>query len=79
MVGGSDKLFEKYLGLDSEATENTVGQTFQQQEAKTSQPRLSTINSLTEQFGNESQISHMANMLEENSMRVIADSVLPED
>ena len=25
MIGGSDKLFEKYLGLDSEAgTENTV-------------------------------------------------------
>lgn len=37
------------------------------------------MNSLAEQFGNDSQMSHMANILEENSMRVIADSVLPED
>ena len=27
--GGSDKLFEKYLGLDSEITDNTLPQTFQ--------------------------------------------------
>ena len=30
MHGGSDKLFEKYLGLDSEITDNTVPHTFQQ-------------------------------------------------
>ena len=28
MVGGSDKLFEKYLGLDSECTDNTMPHTF---------------------------------------------------
>ena len=37
------------------------------------------MNSLVEQFGNDSQMSHMANMLEENSMRVIAESMLPEE
>ena len=54
MIGGSDKLFEKYLGLDSEAgTENTaIGTNFQQNQVKKKTPRLE-MNSLVEQFGNE--------------------------
>lgn len=37
------------------------------------------MNSMVEQFGTEDHLSHMVSQLEENSLRIIADSMLPED